>query len=149
MRDQISQAMKDAMKSGEKRRLSTLRLISAAIKDRDIAARGNGKERVANDDILQILKKMIKQRTESARMYEEGGRLELAAQEREEMDIISEFLPRQLPEDEVKKICAGVVEEVGAASLRDMGKCMSVLKKRYPGEIDFGKASGFVKELLG
>ncbi len=149
MRDRISQSMKEAMKSGKKRRVSTLRLVSAAIKDRDIAARGNGKERVSEDDILQIMTKMIKQRTESARMYEEGGRPELAEQEREEMEIIREFLPRQLPEDEVRAICAKVIEEVDATSLRDMGKCMAVLKERYPGQMDFGKASGYVKELLG
>ncbi len=149
MREKIMQSMKTAMKSGEKRRVSTLRLISAAIKDRDIAARGNGKERVIDDDILQILTKMVKQRKESIRMYEEGGRMELAEQEREEMAIIREFLPQQLAEEEVREICAAVIEEVGASSLRDMGKCMAVLKERYPGQIDFGKASGYVKELLG
>ncbi len=143
------QSMKEAMKSGEKRRVSTLRLVSAAIKDRDIAARGNGKERVNDDDILQILTKMVKQRKESIRMYEEGGRMELAEQEREETAIIRGFMPQQLDEEEVRKICAAVIEEVGASSLRDMGKCMALLKDRYPGQIDFGKASGYVKELLG
>ncbi len=149
MRDKIMQRMKEAMKAGEKRRVSTLRLINAAIKDRDIAARGNGKERVSDEDILQILTKMIKQRKDSIKMYEEGGRPELADQEREETKIIEEFLPQQLSDDEVEKICADVVAEVGGASLRDMGKCMAVLKQRYPGQMDFAKASGIIKGLLG
>ncbi len=149
MRDKIMQKMKEAMKAGEKRRVSTLRLINAAIKDRDIAARGNGKERVSEEDILQILTKMVKQRKESIKMYEEGGRPELADQEREETVIIQEFLPQQLSLEEVEKICTEVVAEVGASSLRDMGKCMAVLKERYPGQMDFGKASGIIKGLLG
>ncbi len=148
MRDKIMQTMKEAMKSGEKRRVSTLRLISAAIKDRDIAARGNGKERVSDDEILEILTKMIKQRKESVKMYEEGGRPELADQEREETEIIREFLPKQLTEGEMAEICADVVSEVGASSLRDMGKCMAVLKERYPGQMDFGKAGSIIKGLL-
>ena len=149
MRDKISDALKSAMKSGEKRRVSTYRLINAAIKDRDIAARGNGGERVSDEEILQIFTKMIKQRVESAKMYEEGGRLELADQEREEIEIIREFLPKQLTDDEVKEICAKIVDEVGGTSLRDMGKCMAALKERYPGQMDFGKASGVIKGLLG
>ena len=149
MRDRISQSLKDAMKGGNKRRVSTFRLIMAAIKDRDIAARGNGGERVTDEEILQIFTKMIKQRGESAKMYEEGNRLELAEQEREEIEIIREFLPKQLSDDEVKEICAKIVEEVEASSLRDMGKCMAALKERYPGQMDFGKASGIVKGLLG
>jgi uncharacterized protein YqeY len=149
MRDKISDALKSAMKGGQKRRVSTYRLIMAAIKDRDIAARGNGGERVSDEDILQIFTKMIKQRFESAKMYEEGGRLELADQEREEIEIIREFLPKQLSDDEVKDICAKIVDEVDGSSLRDMGKCMAALKERYPGQMDFGKASGVVKGLLG
>jgi len=148
MRDRISESLKEAMKGGNKRRVSTFRLINAAIKDRDIAARGNGGERVTDEEILQILTKMIKQRFESAKMYEEGGRLELADQEREEIEIIREFLPKQLSDDEVKEICVKVVEEVEGSSLRDMGKCMAALKERYPGQMDFGKASGMVKSLL-
>ncbi len=148
MRDTISKAMKDAMKGREKRRLSTLRLISAAIKDRDIAARGNGGERVSDDNILEILTKMIRQRTESIKMYEEGGRLELADQEREEVEIIREFLPRQLPDDEIEIICAAVMQETGATGLRDMGKCMAILKERYTGQMDFGKASGIIKGMF-
>ncbi len=149
MREQFSTATKIAMKAGEKRRLSTLRLISAAIKDRDIAARGNGKERVCDDDILQILVKMVKQRHDSAKAYEEGGRLELATQELEEIEIIREFMPQQMGEEEVKKVCAAVIKDVEGAGLRDMGKCMNALKQRYPGQLDFGKASAVVKNLLG
>lgn len=149
MRTNLLDGMKNAMKSGEKRKLSTLRLINAAIKDRDINARGAGKERVSDEEILGILTKMIKQREESARIYEEGNRLELAAQEREEMDIIREYLPKQMDADEVRNACEMIVSEVGGESLRDMGKCMSAIKQRYPGKLDVGQASKVVKELLG
>ncbi len=149
MRNQLSEATKQAMKGKEKRRISTLRLINAAIKDRDIAARGAGKERVSDDEILAIMQKMIKQREESARIYEESGRLELADQEREEIEIIREFLPKQLNPEEVRQACSTVVTEVGGESLRDMGKCMAALKSRYPGKLDVGQASKVVKELLG
>jgi len=148
MRTRLTDGMKAAMKSGEKRKLSTLRLINAAIKDRDINARSTGQERVSDDEILQILAKMIKQREESARIYEEQSRLDLAEQEREEMEIIREYLPKQMDADEVRAACQEVITEVGGESLRDMGKCMNALKERYPGKIDFGKASGVVKELL-
>ena len=149
MRSRLTDGMKAAMKSGEKRKLSTLRLINAAIKDRDINARGSGQERVSDDEILQILAKMIKQREESARIYEEQSRLDLAEQEREEMEIIREYLPKQMDAEEVLAACKEVIAEVNGESLRDMGKCMNALKERYPGKIDFGKASGVVKELLG
>ena len=149
MRTRLVDGMKEAMKSGDKRKLSTLRLINAAIKDRDINARGAGKERVSDEDILANLAKMIKQREESARIYEEGNRLELAAQEREEMEIIREFLPKQMNADEVRTACTQIVSEVGGSSLRDMGKCMSAIKERYPGKLDVGQASKVVKELLG
>ena len=149
MRTRLVDGMKEAMKSGDKRKLSTLRLINAAIKDRDINARGAGKERVSDEDILAILAKMIKQREESARIYEEGNRLELAAQEREEMEIIREFLPKQMNADELRTACTQIVSEVGGSSLRDMGKCMSAIKERYPGKLDVGQASKVVKELLG
>ena len=149
MRTRLNDGMKAAMKSGEKRKLSTLRLITAAIKDRDISARGAGKERVSDDEILSILSKMIKQREESAKIYEESSRLELAAQEREEMEIIREYLPKQMDADEVRKACTKIVSEVGGESLRDMGKCMNALKDRYPGKLDVGQASKVVKELLG
>ena len=149
MRTILTDGMKNAMKSGEKRKLATLRLINAAIKDRDISARGAGKERVSDDDILAILAKMIKQREESARIYEEGNRLELAAQEREEMEIIRTYLPKQMDAEEVRSVCEKVVTEVGGEGLRDMGKCMNMLKQRYPGKLDVGQASKVVKELLG
>jgi uncharacterized protein YqeY len=148
MRDQFADALKEALKAKDTRRTSTVRLIQAAIKDRDIANRGLGKDPVSDDDILQILAKMIKQREESARIYDEGGRPELAEQERQEIVIINQFLPAQLPEETVRELCASVIQETGAQGLRDMGKCMNVLKERYPGQMDFAKASGLVKELL-
>ena len=149
MRTRLTDGMKAAMKSGEKRKLSTLRLINAAIKDRDINARGTGKDRVNDGEIMQILAKMIKQREESAKIYEEQSRLDLAEQEREEMEIIREYLPKQMDEAEVRDACAKVVAEVNGESLRDMGKCMNALKEKYPGKLDVGKASAVVKELLG
>jgi uncharacterized protein YqeY len=148
MRDLFANALKEALKAKDARRTSTVRLIQAAIKDRDIANRGLGKDPVSDDEILQILAKMIKQREESARIYYDAGRPELAAQEREEIVIINQFLPAQLPEAKVKELCASVIAETGAHGLRDMGKCMNVLKERYPGQMDFAKASGLVKELL-
>jgi uncharacterized protein YqeY len=149
MREKIAEALKSAMKSQDKRCTSTLRLIQAAIHDREIAHRGAGKDPVSDDDVLQILGKMVKQREESARAFEEGNRMELAEQERDEIAIIRGFLPQQLGEDAVKQACRQVISEVGAGGLRDMGRCMSALKEKYPGKMDFGKASGIVKELLG
>ena len=149
MRTRLTDGMKSAMKSGDKRKLATLRLINAAIKDRDINARGSGKERVSDDEILAILTKMIKQREDSAKIYEEGNRLELAAQEREEMEIIREYLPKQMNDEEVRTACTQIVSEVGGESLRDMGKCMNAIKERYPGKLDVVQASKVVKELLG
>ena len=148
MREKITDSLKEAIKSQDKRRMATLRLITAAIKDRDVEARGQGKERVDDDDLLQILAKMVKQRDESVRVYEEAGRLELAEQERDEIVIIQEFLPKQMSEDEVKEACAAAVKELDAEGLRDMGKVMAHLKQTYPGQMDFGKASGLVKGLL-
>lgn len=148
MREKITEALKTALKSQDKRRVSTLRLIQAAIQDRDIANRGAGKDAVADDEILQILTKMVKQRQESAKAFEEGGRLELAEQERAEIAIIADFLPRQLGDDDVRAVCGKVVAETGAAGLRDIGRCMAVLKETYAGQMDFAKASGIVKELL-
>lgn len=148
MRDKLANAMKEAMKAKDTRRLSTVRLIMAAIKDRDIANRAPGQERVSDEEILQILAKMIKQREESSKTYEEAGRTDLAQQEREEMAVIREFMPAQLSEDKIKEICGKVVTETGSAGLRDMGKCMATLKEQYPGQMDFAKASGIVKELL-
>lgn len=148
MREMIAEALKAAVKSQDKRRVSTLRLILAALKDRDIANRGAGKDPVSGEDVLSILAKMVKQREESARQYEEGNRLELAEQEREEIEIIRDFLPQQLCEEDVQAACAQAVEEVGADGLRDMGRCMNVLKQKFNGQMDFGKASGIVKTIL-
>jgi len=148
LRQEISQALTTALKAQEKRRVSTLRLIPAAIKDRDIANRTAGKDPVGDEELLGILGKMVKQREESARIYEEGSRIELAEAEREEIAIISEFLPQQMSDDEIKQACADVIAEIGAQGLRDMGKCMAVLKERYAGKMDFTKASAIVKSLL-
>ncbi|SCX04842.1 GatB/YqeY domain-containing protein [Agrobacterium rosae] len=148
IRDTFADALKDAMKAREPRRLSTIRLVQAAIKDRDIANRGIGKEPVSDEEILQILAKMIKQREESAGIYDQAGRAELAEHEREEIVIIKSFMPEEIPEEKVRSILEGVITETEASGLRDMGKVMAVLKERYPGQIDFGKASGLIKELL-
>ena len=148
MRETLAEALKTALKAGDKRRTSTLRLIQAAIQDRDIAHRGTGKDPVSDEEILQILTKMVKQRQESAKAFEEGSRLEIAAQERDEITIISDFLPRQMEDGAVRDAARKVIAEVGADGLRDMGRCMNALKERYPGQMDFGKASGIVKELL-
>jgi len=149
LRQEISQALTTAMKAHEKMRASTLRLIMAAMKDRDIANRGAGKDPVSDDEILAILAKMIKQREESAKMYEEGNRIELAETERAEIAIIKEFLPQQLSDEEVRANSAAAIAEIGAEGLRDMGKVMAVLKERYTGQMDFAKASAVLKELLG
>lgn len=148
MRDKLADVLKEAMKAKDVRRLSTVRLIQAAIKDRDIASRGLGKDPVTDDEIMQIFVKMIKQRDESAKIYEDNARPELAAQEREEIAIIKSFMPEQLPEEKVRELCATVITETGAHGLRDMGKCMNALKERYSGQMDFTKASGLVKDLL-
>lgn len=148
IRDTLANSMKEALKAKDTRRTSTVRLIQAAIKDRDIANRGNGKDAVSDDEIMQILMKMIKQRDESARIYAANERPELAAQELEEIEIIKSFMPEQLSEEKVRAICAAVISETGAQGLRDMGKCINALKERYPGQMDFGKASGMVKDLL-
>ena len=149
MRDEINEALKTAQKAKDAHAVSTIRLINAAIKDRDIAQRGKGCDPVGDDAIRDILAKMIKQRRDSAKAYEEGNRIDLAEQERREIEIIEGFLPAQMAEDDVRAACAEVIRDSGASGLRDMGKCMGALKKRYPGQMDFGKASGEVKRLLG
>ena len=150
LRSKISSALKDAMKEKDAVRLSTLRLINAAIKDRDIAKRSEAgdDEGVGDGDILVILGKMVKQRQESARAYEEGGRLELAEQERSEIKVIETFLPRQLDEDETAAAVDQAIEKTGASSIRDMGKVMGELKGRYTGQLDFGKVGPMVKDRL-
>ncbi len=148
MRDKLSEALKEAMKAKDSRRLSTVRLIQTAIKDRDIANRGAGKDAVSDDDILQILQKMVKQREESAKIYEDAGRAELATQEREEIVVIKGFMPEQLSEQKCDELIKAAIADSGAQGLRDMGKVMAVLKEKYPGQMDFAKASGVVKDLL-
>jgi len=150
MRSRLSSALKDSMRAKEADRTSTLRLITAAIKDRDIAARGEGEEVVVTDDmILGILGKMVKQRQDSARAYEEGGRLELAGKELAEIGVIEEFLPRQLTEAEAEAAVAAAIVETEAASIRDMGRVMAALKGRYTGQMDFAKVGPLVKARLG
>ena len=150
VRDEINVALKGAMKAQEKRRTATLRLMNAAIKDRLIQNRSAGKgDEVEDAEVLEILAKMIKQRRESADTYEGAGRLELAEQEREEITIIEEFLPKQLGEEEMRAAVEAVIAELGAEGLKDMGRTMGALKERYAGQMDFGKASGMVKATLG
>ena len=151
MRDRVNAALKDAMKAKEADRLSTLRLINAAIKDKDIALRGSDSEDagVGDADVLAIMGRMVKQRQESARAYEEGGRLELAEKERSEIKIIEEFLPKQLNDDEASAAVDAAIAAVGAASIRDMGKVMAALKDKYTGQMDFGKTGPIVKAKLG
>lgn len=152
LRVKIGEELKTAMREKEALRLSTLRLINAAIKDRDIAKRGEGGDDadsgVGDDEILQILGKMVKQRQESARIYEEGGRLELAEKELSEIKVIEDFLPRQLDETEVAAAIDAAIAATGAASIRDMGKVMSELKSHYTGQMDFGKVGAMVKGKL-
>ena len=148
LRDQINEALKVAVKSQDKRRMATLRLINAAIKDRDIAARTGGKDSVSDDEIRELLQKMVRQREESAVVYAEAGRTELAEQEREEIEIIRDFLPRQLSEDEIKSAVTEVIQEYDASGLKDMGRCMGALKERFNGAMDFGKAGKLMKEQL-
>lgn len=148
IRETLSTAMKEAMKAKETRRLSTVRLVQTAIKDRDIANRGTGKEAATDDEILQIMQKMVKQREESAKIYEDAGRAELAAQEREEIEVLKTFMPEQLSDEKVAEIVAGIIAEIGAAGIKDMGKVMAALRERYAGQLDFGKASGVIKAKL-
>ena len=150
MRTRIATALKAAMKNKEAERLSTLRLINAAIKDKDIAARAEGAEEgVSCDEVLKILSRMVKQRQESARAYEEGGRLELAEKERAEIEVIEEFLPRQMNEAEIRDAVGKAIAEVDASSIRDMGKVMGALKSKYAGRMDFGSVGPMVKDRLG
>ncbi len=150
MRERIGAALKDAMKSRDAERLSTLRLINAAIKDKDIALRGEGGDATVGDaEVLAILGRMVKQRQESARAYEEGGRLELAEKELAEIKVIEEFLPRQLSPEEVGAAVDAEIAEVGANSIRDMGKVMAALKAKYTGQMDFGAVGPMVKDRLG
>src|SRR5215210_117881 len=140
LRENINNAVKDAMRAKEERKLSTLRMVNSTIKNADIAARGDGKPPLSDEDLLGVFQKMIKQRQESVELYEKGGRAELAAQERDEIAVISAYLPKQMSDDDVKAAIAAVI--------KDMGKVVGALKAKYAGQMDFGKASGLVKAAL-
>ncbi|WP_027488341.1 GatB/YqeY domain-containing protein [Allorhizobium undicola] len=148
LRETLTAALKEAMKAKDSRRLSTIRLMQSAIKDRDIANRGEGKGEASDEDVLQLFAKLVKQRDESAKIYEENGRPELAAQEREEAAIIKTFMPEQMSDEKVRDAIAAIIAEINAEGVRDMGKVMAALKERFAGQMDFAKASGTVKELL-
>jgi uncharacterized protein YqeY len=148
MRQRFTEAMKEAMKSGDKRRLSTVRMIQAGLKDKDIEARGAGRGQSTEEEILGLLQKMIKQRQESIAIYDQAGRKELADQEREEVGVIQSFLPQQMDEGETRAAVQAAIAETGAASMKEMGKVIGQLRGKYAGRMDFGKASALVKELL-
>ena len=148
LRDDINNAVKEAMKAKEERKLSTLRMVNSTIKNADIEARGQGKPPLSDEALLSVLQKMIKQRQESVELYDKGGRAELAAQERDEIEIITHYLPMQMSDDDVKNAISAVIAETGAAGIKDMGKVIGALKAKYAGQMDFGKASGMVKAAL-
>jgi hypothetical protein len=148
MRERLMSELKVAMKGGDRRRVDTIRMVNAALKDRDIEARGQGKT-VADDEILSLLQKLIKSRQESAEIYEKAGRTDLSTQEREEIAIIQSFLPQPLSEAETEAAVAAAIAETGATSIKDMGKVVGALKAKYAGRMDIGKASAKVKAKLG
>jgi uncharacterized protein YqeY len=147
LRDDINNAMKEAMKAGQARRVSTLRLINAEILKRETS--GAERTKLGDADILDVMAKMIKQRHESLDIYEKAGRAELAAQEREEIEIISAYLPKQMSDVEAGEAISALIKELEAATLKDMGRTMAALKQRFAGQMDFGKAGALVKKLLG
>ncbi len=151
LREQITADMKEAMKAGDKRRTGTLRLMNAAIKDKDINSRSEGHDSVLTNDqgIMELFIKMVKQRQDSIAAFDQGGRPELAAAEREEMAIIQHYMPKQMNDDEARSAVAGVIAVVGATSVKDMGKVMAELKAKYAGQMDMAKVGGIVKALLG
>lgn len=148
MRERFTAELKEAMKAGDKRRLGTIRLIQAALKDKDIEARGAGKGQASDEEILALMQKMIKQRQESMAIYDQNGRPELAQQEREEAEVIASFLPKQMDEAETRAAVEAAIAETGAASMKDMGKVVGALRGRYAGRMDFARASALVKEML-
>mgnify|MGYP002515776043 FL=1 len=149
LREQLKAALKTAMIEKDTHKISTIRLILAAVKDRDIASRGTGKDgTISNDDILQLLQSMIKQRKDSIALYVKGGRQELADGEQAEIDIIQSFMPKQMDESEIKSCVEDVIKSTGAAGLKDMGKVMAVLREKFAGQMDFGQASVAVKAVL-
>jgi hypothetical protein len=151
LREQINNALKDAMKAGDKRKVSTLRLMNSAIKERDIAGRTEGHASALSPDaaLIEVFARMVKQRQESIAVYEQGGRPELAQAEREEMAIIQSYMPKQLSEAEARDAVAAVIASVGATSVKDMGKVMAELKAKHAGQLDMAKAGALVKGLLG
>jgi uncharacterized protein len=148
LRERFTADMKEAMKAGDKGRLGAIRLIQAALKDKDIEARGAGKEPLSDEEILALLQKMVKQRQESITMYEQGGRQELAQAEKNEVEVISSYLPKQMDEAETEAAIEAAFAETGAASMKDMGKVVAALRAKYAGRMDFAKASGLVKDML-
>ena len=148
LRENINNAVKDAMKARDERRVSTLRMMNAAIKNADIAARGEGKEPLNEADLMSLFQKMIKQRQESAELYDKGARPELAAAERSEIEIITAYLPQQMSDVEAGSAISSLLQEINAETMKDMGRAMAALKERFAGKMDFGKASGKIKELL-
>ena len=149
IRPRLNEALTEAIKAKEKRAVSTLRLILACLKDRDIAARGKGvTDGISDDEILSLLQTMIRQREDSVALYEQGGRLDLAEGEREEVAIIERFLPEQMDENSIEQAVRSVIADVGAKGLKDMGRTMAELRTRYAGRMDFTKASGLVKSAL-
>ena len=148
LRDDINAALKDAMKSGDKRRVSTLRLVNSAVKNADIEARGQGKAALNDDDLLSLLQKMIKQRQESVELYQKGGRADLVKQEQEEIAIISGYLPKQMSDAEMTAAIEAAIKDTGAAGMKDMGKVIGALRGKYAGQMDMAKASGMVKAKL-
>ena len=148
LRDKFNTAMKEAMRSKDRRRLSTIRLIMAAVKDRDISVRTESDSKVGDPEIIEILSKMVKQRNDSIKAYEDGGRLELAKQERDEIVIISEFLPRQLDQNEIEIAVKEAIDKTSASGLKDIGKIMAMLKEEYSGQMDFAKASAMARDIL-
>jgi uncharacterized protein YqeY len=148
LRDDINTALKEAMKARNERVVSTLRLVNAAIKDRDIEARGTGKGPLSDDELLPVFQKMIKQRQESKDIYEKAGRPELAQQEGEEIAVIAAYLPQQMSEAEVQSAIEAAITDSGAAGMKDMGKVIGALRGKFAGRMDFGKVSGLVKGRL-
>jgi uncharacterized protein len=148
LRDEINTALKDAMKARDERRVSTLRLVNAALKNADIEAQGKGKPALSDDELLGLLQKLIKQRQEAIELYDKAGRTELADRERGEIEIITAYLPKQMSEAQTRAAVAQAIEATGATGIKDMGKVMAALKHGYAGKMDFGKASGLVKAML-
>jgi len=148
LRERFTTEMKVALKAGDKGRLGAIRLIQAALKDKDIEARGAGKDPLSDEEILALLQKMVKQRQESITMYEQGGRMELAQQEKDEVAVITSYLPQQMDEAETKTAIEAAIAETGAASMKDMGKVIGALRGKYAGQMDFAKASALVKDML-